>query len=183
MSIDGEVKATMQEAVEHVKKELKSLRSSRANPGMLDNVMVEIYGTKMKIRDLANVTVPESRQLLITPYDANNAAAISKGIEIANLSIQPQVDGNVIRINIPPMDESVRKDIAKQCKEKCEKGKVTIRDIRRKYNDVVKKQKTTGDITEDEVKSFEKVIQTHTDKFCEEIDIIGKEKEKEIMEI
>ena len=179
----NEIKTAMQTAVDHFKKEIKSLRTSRANPSILDGVMVEVYGTNMKLKDIANITVPEARQLLITPYDANNVSAIAKGIESANLNIQPIVDGNVVRINMPSMDESVRKDIVKQCKKKAEEGKVAIREQRRKFNDLSKKQKQDGDITEDIQKSLEKKIQDFTDKFCKEIDQIATDKEKEILEI
>ena len=183
MSIDQEVKAAMEAAIDHVRKELKTLRTARANPSVLDGVFVEVYGTNMKIKELGNVTVPESRQLVITPYDPQNVNAIVNSITKANLNLTPNADGNVVRINIPPMDEGVRKEIAKQCKKKGEDGKIAIREIRRKFNDTTKKQKQDGDIAEDEMKKVEKNIQEQTDKFCSLIDTISKEKEKEILEI
>ena len=180
---EKELKSAMQSAVDHLKSELKGVRSGRANPGVLDVVSVEVYGTQMKLKDIANITVSEPRQLLITPYDANNASAIGKAIENANINLQPIVDANVVRINIPPMDERVRKDMVKLCKKRAEDGKVGVREARRKFNDEVKKEKASGEIPEDLQKKYEKTIQEFTDKYCKDIDIICTEKEKEILEI
>ena len=180
---EKDVKKAMQGSIDHLKHELKGVRTSRANPAILDGVSVEVYGSKMKLKDVANVTVPESRQLLITPYDANNSSAIGKAIENANINLQPIVDGNVVRINIPPMDESVRKDMVKLSKKKSEEGKVAIREVRRKFNDEVRKAKANGDVPEDMQKKTEKMIQELTDNFCKDIDKIYSDKEKEILEI
>src|SRR5271170_3118986 len=130
-SVTEQTKAKMQAALEHFKTDLKNLRTNRANPGMLDGVLVEAYGSHMRIKELANVTVPEPRQLLISPFDPQTSAAIAKGIEKANLNLQPVVEGQVIRINVPPMDESMRKQIVKQGKQKAEDSKIALRDIRR----------------------------------------------------
>ena len=173
----------MQEALEHFKKELNYLRSGKANAGMLDSISVEVYGAHMRIKELANVTTPEARQILITPFDPQTAGPISKGIEKANIGLQPVLEGNIVRINIPPMDESMRKDIVKQGKKKAEEAKVAIREIRRKGNDTLRKQKADGDITEDDMKKGEKKIQELTDDFCKQIDEIFGVKEKEIMTI
>lgn len=180
---ENQAKAAMQAGLDHFKGELKGMRTGRANPAILDGVRVEVYGTHMKIKEMATVTVPEARQLLITPFDPSNSAAIGKAIENANLNIRPVVDGNVVRINIPPMDGNARKEMVKLCKKKGEEGKVTIREIRRKLNDEVKKEKSSGLITEDVQKSNEKKIQDLTDKFCKEIDLACSQKEKEILEI
>ncbi|SRR5581483_3566524 len=183
MSITAETKTKMQAALEHFKTELKNLRTNRANPGMLDGVSVDVYGSQMRIKELANVTVPEPRQLLITPFDPQTAGAIGKGIEKANLNLQPMVEGAIIRINVPPMDESMRKQIVKQGKQKAEDSKIAIRDIRRKNNELARKQKADGLITEDVMKKEEKGIQDLTDKFCKEIDDLFTAKEKEIMTV
>ncbi|MCI0381634.1 MAG: ribosome recycling factor [Chlamydiae bacterium] len=182
-SISEEIKTKMNSAIQHFKDELKKLRTGRANPGILDNVMVEAYGTHMRLKELASVSAPEARQLLVTPFDPHNVGPIAKGIESANLNLQPIKEGNMVRINIPPMDETTRKEMAKQGKKKAEEAKVTIREIRRKGNDQVKSQKSGGKITEDEVKKLEKQIQELTDKFCKEIDDLFAIKEKEIMTI
>ena len=183
MILEGEISSVMEAALQHLREELKGIRTGRANPAILDQVSVEVYGTKMKIKDLANITVPESRQLLISPYDANAVNAIAKGIETANLGIQPVVDGNMVRIIIPPMDESIRKDMVKVCKKKSEDAKIAIRDIRRKFNDKVKKQKADNEIPEDVLKQLEKQIQEITDKYCKNADEVSAKKEKEILEI
>ena len=180
---DNDVKTAMINAIEHLKHELKSVRTGRANPAILDGVAVEVYGSKMKLKDVANITVPEPRQILITPYDANNASAIGKAIESSNLNIQAVVDGNAVRVNIPPMDEAVRKDMVKLCKKKAEEGKVAVREVRRRFNDEAKKAKSANDITEDDQKRTEKNIQELTDKYCKEIDNITAIKEKEVLDI
>lgn len=183
MSTESETKKKMEVALDHFKKELNNLRSNRANPAMLDSVIVEAYGAQMKIRDLANITVPEARQLLVAPFDGSMAGPISKGIEKANLGLQPMLEGSVVRMTIPPLDENMRKDIAKQGKKKAEEAKVAVREVRRKQNEHVRKQKTDGDITEDVMKREEKQIQELTDKYCKLIDELFVEKEKEIMTV
>lgn len=181
--IEKQVKAAMQAALDHLKTELKSLRTGRANSSMLDKVTVEVYGSHMRLKELANITVPEARQILVTPFDFNNVHSIKKGIEAANLGVNPMVDGKLIRINIPPMDENVRKQIAKQCKEFGEKSKIVMREVRRKFNDLVRKQKADGTMPEDVMKKLEKTIQELTDRFCKDIDTACAEKEKEVMTI
>lgn len=183
MTIESNVKEGMQQAIDHLKHELKGLRSSRANPALLDGVVVEVYGTQMKLKELANVTTPEARQLLITPFDPSTTQAIAKAIENANLGVRPLVEGQSIRMNIPPMDESTRKEIVKQCKKKGEEAKVSIREVRRKSNEIVRKQKADGDIPEDLMKKEEKRIQDLTDSFCSQVDQICAEKEKEILSV
>lgn len=181
--IEKQVKAAMQAGLDHLKQELKALRTGRANSAMLDRVMVEAYGSMVRLKEVANISVPEARQILVSPFDFNNAQAIKKGIEAANLGVTPIVDGKVVRINIPAMDEAVRKQIAKQCKELGEKAKVGMREVRRKYNEMVRKLKADGQIPEDMMKKMEKMIQDTTDRFCKEIDGATAEKEKEVMTI
>lgn len=183
MDISDQNKQKMQATVDHFKQELKQLRSNRANPAILDGVVVEVYGSPMRLKELASITAPEPRQLLITPFDPHNVNPICKAIEKANLNIQPIASGNNVRINIPPMDESMRKEIAKQGKKKAEDAKIAIRETRRKNNDLARKQKADGDIPEDVLKKIEKTIQEQTDKFCKEIDDLFAAKEKEIMTV
>ncbi len=182
-NVETQVKAAMQAVLDHLKAELKTLRTGRANGSILDKIHVEIYGSYMPLKALANVTVPEARQIVVTPFDHSTINAISKAIEAANLGVNPMVDGKVIRINVPPMDEGVRKQIAKQCKDHGEKTKVSLRDVRRKFNDLVRKQKADGLIAEDQMKKAEKIIQDMTDKYCKDADATCAEKEKEIMTI
>ena len=162
--------------LEHFKSELRNLRSGRANPAVLDSVLVEVYGSEMRLKDLAQVSVAEARQLLVTPYDAQTAGPIAKGIEKANLNLQPMVDGGVVRVPVPPLTEEIRKDTVKLGKKKAEETKVQVREIRRKSNDTVKKQKTENEIPEDMQKKLEKQIQDLTDKYCKEVDVLFSEK-------
>jgi ribosome recycling factor len=121
--------------------------------------------------------------IIISPFDTSNAAPIRTAILKANLNLQPIQDGNIVRINVPPMDEALRKDMVKQAKKQSEECKVVIRNIRRDSNDTVKKQKGQGDASEDDVKKLEKEVQNLTDKFCKEVDGLASLKEKEIMTI
>lgn len=183
MSILDQTKAKMAAAIEHFKNELKNIRTGRANPGMVENVGVEVYGSSMRLKDIASITVPEARQLLISPYDAQNAGSIGKAIERANLGLMPIVDGNAVRIKIPPMTEELRKKMVKLCHEEREAAKVSIRNIRRDANEAVRKQKSNGEIEEDVLKKLEKSIQELTDKSCKEADDLSEKKEKEIATI
>ena len=183
MSILDQTKAKMTAAIEHLKNDLKNIRTGRANPGMVEHVTVEVYGSLMRLKDLASITVPESRQLLITPFDPQNTSLIGKGIEKSNIGFMPIVDANVIRIKIPPMTEELRKKMAKICQEEREKTKVSIRNIRREANEAVRKQKADGEIAEDLMKKLEKSIQELTYKFCKEADDLAEKKEKEISTI
>jgi ribosome recycling factor len=183
MGVADEAKSKMNSALEHFKGELKNLRTNRANASILDSVQVEVYGATMRLKELANVTTPEARQILVSPFDPQTVGPIAKGIERANLNLQPISEGNIIRINVPPMDESMRKQIVKQGKQMAEDAKIVIRKIRRDGNELVGKQKTAGVLTEDMVKGEEKKIQEHTDKFCKEIDTLFTTKEKEILTV
>lgn len=182
-SVENQVKAAMQAAFDHLKAELKGLRTGRANSAILDKVQVELYGSHVPLKSLGSITVPEARLIVVTPFDPSNINAISKGIEAANLGVHPMADGRVVRIPIPPPDESLRKHIAKQCWDFGEKSKVALREVRRKFNELVRKQKTDGIIPEDQMKKHEKLIQELTDRFCRDVDVACAEKEKEIMTI
>jgi len=174
----------MQGALDHFKQELKGLRSNRANPSVVENLMADVYGgTQMRIKDLASISVPEPRQLLIAPFDPQTASAIAKAIEKANLNLRPVVESGLIRITIPPMDLEMRRDIVKKAKKLAEDVKVTFREIRRKYNELARKKKTDGEYTEDLLKKTEKTIQDFTDQFCKESDQLFCAKEKEIMTV
>lgn len=183
MSILDQTKAKMTAAIEHFKTELKNIRTGRANPGMVDHVVVEVYGSPMRLKDIASISAPESRQLLITPFDPSNASTIGKAIEKANLGFMPIVDAHAVRIMIPPMTEELRKKMAKMCHEEREKSKVVIRNLRRDANEAARKQKADGEIAEDILKKLEKNIQELTDKFCKEADDLSAKKEKEVSTI
>lgn len=180
MGILDQTKAKMASAIEHLKEDLKTIRTGRANPGMVDSVMVDAYGSQVRIKDIASITVPEARQLLITPFDPNMRGAIGKAIEKANLGFLPIVDGNAVRIKITQMDESIRKQMTKLCHEFREKAKVSVRNARRDGNEEARQQKAKSTIAEDEMKRLEKQIQDLTDKYCKEADDLTDKKEKEI---
>ena len=173
-----QTKAKMTAALEHLKTEFKNIRTGRANPGMLDHVTVDVYGSLMRVKDIAAITVPESRLILITPFDQTNTKAIGKAIERADIGLTPIVDGNVVRIKIAPMDDSMRKEMIKLCHKRCEEAKVGIRNIRRDSNEIGRKKKADGDLAEDLLK-----IQELTDKSCKEADELSVKKEKEISTI
>lgn len=180
MNLKEQTRSKMALAIEHLNNKLKGIRTGRANTAMLDNIFVEIYGSRVKIKDVSSITTPEARQILINPFDKQNNSAIGKAIEKANLGFMPIVDGNCIRIKIPPMDDSQRKEMVKRCKQEGEEAKVSIRNIRREGNEAAKKQKVSGDIQEDVFKKLEKEIQEMTDKFCKDIDDLTSKKEKEV---
>ncbi|MCB1119155.1 MAG: ribosome recycling factor [Chlamydiia bacterium] len=178
-----ETKKKMEDAIDHLKHEMSGVRTGQANPAMLDSVMVEVYGTRMRIKELATVTSPEARQLLITPFDTNNTPSIGKAIEKANLGFMPVIDANAVRINVPPMDEALRKEMVKVLHRKLEDCKVSIRNVRREANDEVKQKKSSGEITEDDLKRMEKQIQDFTDQFCKKAEEMVAAKEKEVITV
>ncbi|MDN3508188.1 MAG: ribosome-recycling factor, partial [Simkaniaceae bacterium] len=134
-------------------------------------------------RDLGSITVAEAQQLVVTPFDPQMAGPIGKAIEKANLGLMPAVEGNLVRVPVPPLTEETRKGIVKQAKEKVEEAKVSIREVRRRSNDAAKKEKTDGNFTEDDLKRTEKQIQELTDTYCKQVDTIFTEKEKDIMSV
>lgn len=176
-----EAKKLMEAAIDFFKTELKNIRTGRANPGMVENIQVEVYGTMMAVRDIATVSVPEPMQLLISPFDPSNAPQIAKGIETANIGINPILEGNnLIRLNVPPMDGQMREKMIKNIGELCEKAKVKIRQARKEANDGIKSNK---EFPEDEKKKKEKDVQELTDKYCGIADEMAKSKESEISNI
>lgn len=183
MSILDQTKTKMLAAVEHLKTELKSIRTGRANPAMVEGVIVEVYGSPMRLKDIASINAPEARMLVITPFDPKNAAAIGKAIEKANIGVMPIIDGNMVRIKIPQMDENMRKEMVKLCHKRLEEAKISIRNIRRDSNEAIRKQKSSGEITEDIMKQSEKTIQELTDKYCKEAEDVTTKKEKEVSSI
>ena len=164
-------------------KELSSLRTGRANASMLDLVKVEVYGQKMPINQLATITAPEPRIINIQVWDLNNVNLIDSTIKKSELGLNPQIDGQLIRLPIPDLSEERRNEIKKMIKVIGEKCKVSIRNIRREANDELKKLLKNKEISEDEEKKFEKLVQTSTDNHVKKIDEKVESKEKEIMTI
>ena len=164
-------------------KELTSLRTGRANASMLDLIKVDVYGQKMPINQLATITTPEPRVINIQVWDSNNVALVDSAVKKSDLGLNPQIDGQLIRLPIPDLSEERRMEIKKVIKTMGEKCKVSIRNIRREGNDDLKKKLKLKEISEDEEKKFEKTIQSYTDNFVKKIDEKVSIKEKEIMTI
>ncbi len=164
-------------------KELSSLRTGRANASMLDLIKVDVYGQKMPINQLATITTPEPRVINIQVWDSNNVALIDSAVKKSDLGLNPQIDGQLIRLPIPDLSEERRIEIKKVIKTMGEKCKVSIRNIRREGNDDLKKKLKSKEISEDDEKKFEKTVQTYTDNFVKKIDEKVSLKEKEIMTI
>ena len=164
-------------------KELTSLRTGRANSNMLDLIKVDVYGQKMPINQLGSITTPEPRTINIQVWDLNNVTLIDTAIKKSELGLNPQIDGQLIRLPIPDLSEERRNEIKKMIKSMGEKCKVSIRNIRREANDELKRLLKTKDIGEDEEKKFEKIVQTSTDDHIKRIDEKVETKEKEIMTI
>ena len=164
-------------------KELSSLRTGRANSNMLDLLKVDVYGQKMPIHQLGTITTPEARMINIQVWDLNNVILIDSAIKKSELGLNPQIDGQLIRLPVPDLSEERRNEIKKMIKVMGEKCKVSIRNIRREANDELKKLLKNKDISEDEEKKFEKLVQTSTDNHVKKIDEKVESKEKEIMTI
>ena len=164
-------------------KELTSLRTGRANASMLDIIKVDVYGQKMPINQLATITTPEPRVINIQVWDSNNIVHVDSAIKKSDLGLNPQIDGQLIRLPIPDLSEERRTEIKKVIKTMGEKCKVSIRNIRREGNDELKKKLKSKEISEDDEKKFEKTIQTYTDNFVKKVDEKVIIKEKEIMTI
>ena len=173
----------MDKAIEAFSKELSSLRTGRANAAMLDLVRVDVYGQQMPINQIGSITTPEPRMINIQVWDQNNVNLVDAAIKKSELGLNPQIDGQLIRLPIPELNEERRTELKKLIKSMGEKCKISIRNIRRDANDELKKLLKSKDIGEDEEKSFEKNVQTITDKHISLVDEKVSSKEKEIMTI
>jgi ribosome recycling factor len=173
----------MDKTIEVFAKELTSLRTGRANANMLDLVKVDVYGQQMPINQVASITTPEPRMINIQVWDLNNVSLIDSAIKKSELGLNPQIDGQLIRLPVPDLSEERRNEIKKMIKSMGEKCKVSIRNIRREANDDLKSLFKNKDISEDDEKKFEKVVQTFTDEHIKKIDEKVTSKEKEIMTI
>ena len=173
----------MDKSIQSLKKDMSTLRTGRANTNMLDTIKIDVYGQHMPIEQLATISVPEARLISIQVWDKANVNLIESTIQKSELGINPQIDGQIIRLRIPDLTEERRKDLIKILKNMGEKCKVAIRNIRREANEDLKKKLKEKIISEDENKSFEKNIQNLTDANIQDIDKILKEKEKEIIQI
>lgn len=178
-----EAEHKMHQAIEVLKRNFAAVRTGRANPALLDHVMVEYYGTQTPLKQLASIAVPEPRQLLLTPYDKNATQGIEKAILTSDLGLNPKVEKGVIRLFLPELSEERRKELVKIVKKESEDGKIAIRNVRREANEILKKQKNEKQITEDSERAQDKKVQELTNKYGEEIDKLLVAKEKEILEV
>lgn len=173
----------MQSAVEALKKEFASVRTGRATLSLLDGITVDYYGTVTPLQQLASLSIPESRQIAIQPWESRIIPEIEKSILKSDLGLTPMNDGKMIRINIPVLTEERRKQLVKVVKKRAEEGKVAIRNIRRDSNEELKKLEKDKHMSEDEVKKEQEEVQKITDAFIKKIDEVLEHKEKEIMEV
>ncbi len=169
----------MQNALEALGREFGRIRSGRATPALVDKISVEAYGSEMPMSQVATISVPEARTLVIQPFDKGNLSSIERAIHMANIGVTPNNDGNIIRLNMPPLTEERRKDFVKVVKSKSEEAKVSIRQVRRDALEEVKK----AGLPEDQEKRLQDEVQKMTDKFTDKVDKACDNKEKEIMEV
>ncbi len=177
------IEEKMKKAVSHLIEELSAIRAGRANPAILNKVTVDYYGVATPIQQVGSISVPEARQILITPWDKSIIGQIERAINVAELGINPINDGTSIRLNFPELNEERRREIAKDVKSQGEEAKIAIRNIRRDAIDTAKAEEKAGNMSEDELKQAEDRIQKITDKFVSEIDSEIAKKEKEVMEV
>lgn len=176
-------KEKMEKAYQNTKKEFNTVRTGRARPSLVENIMVDYYGTQTPINQLANISAPEARQLIIEPFDKNVIENVEKAIMKENLGLTPNNDGNLIRINIPQLTEERRKELVKIVNEKAEDGRIAIRNIRREANDQLEEMEEDGEISEDNYHRGLDNIQELTDEYIEKVDNLLERKKEEIMEV
>jgi ribosome recycling factor len=173
----------MEKAVEVTAKDFSSIRTGRASPSLLDNLQIDYYGTKSPIKQVATITAPEPRLLVIQPWDKTIIKEIEKAITRSDLGLNPSSDKNVIRLTIPQLTEERRQNLAKHVRKLAEEGRIAIRNIRRDANDAIKKLEKSSEISEDESRMHQDEIQELTDLYIEEIDELLKSKEEELLEV
>jgi ribosome recycling factor len=178
-----EAEEKMLKSAEVVQTEFSGVRTGKASPDLVTNLMVDAYGTHMRLKELAAVTTPDSRLILIQPWDAGTVDAVRKALEESKLGISPQVDGKLIRLPIPPLSEERRQDLVKAVRKMAEEGRVSIRANRRHAIDEIKKIQKSGEITEDQLADAEKEVQKLTDQYVAEIDKGVTSKEAELMKV
>ena len=173
----------MEKCLDSLERDFSTVRAGRANPNVLNNVLVDYYGTPTPLNQMAAVSVPEPRMLVVQPWDASALGDIEKAINVADIGINPQNDGKVIRLTFPQLTEEHRKTLGKDISKRGEEAKVAVRNVRRDVMDDIKKLKKDNEITEDEQKDGEKKLQDITDKYVKQVDEMTKKKETEILSI
>lgn len=182
-AVMNEARDKMKKAQEALQRQLGQIRAGRANASLLDRITVDYYGVPTPVNQMASITIPEARVLMVTPFDKNMINDVEKAILASDIGLNPANDGNVIRLVIPQLTEERRKGLAKEVKKESEGAKIAVRNIRRDAMDEYKKQQKNGDMTEDDLRNAEKDIQTLTDDNIKAIDSIVAEKEKELLEV
>lgn len=173
----------MVKSVASLKDEFNTIRTGRASASLFDKIRVDYYGQKTPLNQVATISVPEARLVVIQPWDKGLLSELEKAIQTSDLSVNPNNDGKVIRINFPPLTEERRKEFVKHAKNLAEQARVAVRNIRREANDDLKKQLKSSELSEDQEKRLTEEIQKLTDEYVEQINVVLEEKEKEIMEI
>ncbi len=181
--IKAETERRMKKSIEAIRQELSGIRSGKATAALLDSVRVEAYGQKTPLNQLASISVPDPKSLMVQPWDKGIVGDVVKAIQIAELGFNPQVEGNFIRIPVPPLSEERRRDLVRICKKIAEDGKVAIRNIRRDANDALKKAEKDKEISRDAQHKGADQIQELTDEYALEVDKLVEAKEKEIMSV
>jgi len=176
----ADAETSMQKAIEATQRAFNTIRTGRANASLLDRVQVEYYGTPTPLKSLANINTPDASTIMIQPYDKTSLNQIEKAISLSDIGLTPSNDGQLIRLNIPPLTSDRRKEFVKMAAKFAEEGKVSVRNVRRDAVDSVRKQEKNSEISEDEAKDIQDKIQKLTDKYTAKIDEILAEKEKDI---
>lgn len=179
----NDLKTRNEKALEHLQGTLLGIRTGRAHPALVEEIKVDYFGTPTSIKNMSSVSVPEARQLVISPWDKSAIQAIEKAIQASSLGINPQNDGESIRLNLPELTQERRVDLSKIVNKNAEETRIAVRNIRRDVIEGLKKMEKASEITEDDLKRYQKEVQDHTDKFIEEIDSMAANKEKEIMDV
>ncbi len=178
-----DIESRMTKCVDATQADFAAIRTGRATPALLDRLHVEAYGQAVPLNQVAGVSTPDSRTLVISAWDKSTVAEIRKAIEKSDLGLTPNIDGTTIRLIVPPLNEERRKDLVKVMKKKAEDGKIAVRNVRHKAHDDLKAQLKNGEITEDDNKRMQDQLQKLTDRFIKDIDSLVASKEKEIMEV
>lgn len=176
----SDVESHMQKAVEATQRNFNTVRTGRANASLLDRITVDYYGSPTSLKSLANINTPDASTITIQPYDKGSLSAIEKAIQMSDIGLNPNNDGQAVRLNIPPLTEERRKELVKMVAKLAEEGKVSIRNIRRDAVDSVRKQEKNSEVSKDESQDLQDQIQKLTDKYIAKIDEILAEKEKDI---
>ena len=179
----GDAERRMQKAIEALKQDLGAIRTGRASSALVERIQVDYYGTPTPINQVATISGPEARTVMIQPWDRKMLTDIEKAIQKSDLGINPNNDGQVIRLNIPPMSEERRRDMAKTLHKKLDEHKVAVRNVRRDIQDKLRASEKKKEIPEDELKRSTDKLQKLTDRYIDEMDKVGKSKEQEIMEV